>query len=378
MKLATSIALTAGGKGSGPTAPCPQCGPRPRGFVPHSGKKGRKGKVEYEGKTFKGPKAKPLPTTVKEPLGGPKLLAPGKHVMQPAPKNRYSERDLIYRKGQEPKPDPQDLLRRQGTYKKIPKYAHNLEEGDTATLAAPVQKSWEDKEHGEKDKHWPVGTKVKVGVIHPPEPGKPALADVTFRIGRHTYKDKLEVTDLKLHEKHPDNVPKIDVKDVRPSKIKSQSTLDDGAKYTVMKPKADKDMEANYGGKLRPHTLKGKFREVTSELRPYWAKDFNAKMQTFFAPYAPDSAPQSVLEDMYKHPSMNKGTTVIIVKHYNTLPKGSTGGKKITYKKVVEVMEMTAGDMGHMAGTKTYEYKNKDKARAALAFRFGIKIPKKW
>lgn len=447
MRLAETITLYGGGAGSGPNAPCPQCGPKggskhadnvakfkesiqqqskpqpgysikdpkvktlppgqgtskvPVGKLPV--KPALSPKEEKEGKTIKGPKGKPSPETVVNPLGTHGLLKPGKHQMAPAPKGHYWEKELIEKNP--PKSGAEDMQRwKQLTAKE--KAEHNpqgIEEADKVILKAPVQ-GWEQKKGSGGMRTFPAGFAGQVMQLAYGIPPNLAGAKTSglepmavVKLGKYGDPTYVRLSQLQLLEKSEINRPQIDVADVKKGKIVTQATTADGARYTIVKPSNAPDMDDNRG-RFKEHGLAGRFQAVTGIVKDI--SDSNVRRQVFFAQPKGADQPKWIkdaslvardpadvfrkglgLSKLSKDPKYAErqlgaaGCTIFVERRYDLKPEVDKDTGEKTWPKTMRIQEINTGQWGHVhMMSRTWDYTNVKAAANFLDRRYEIKSP---
>ena len=355
MNLDQAISIYAGGPGSGcnPEVAKPGCG-RPKGS-------GKEEKEEYEGKVFKGPKAQPLPETIKHPLG-----TVGTLVTRPGQVRKYQEKSEQLRqlnsKDMQKYQEKLERLRQQGRLggqsEQEKKNLGLLEPKDKVVLAKPTEvfEHW----RGEKPTYrtLPVGYQAKVIGVIDRNGILPAIA--TINLGKKYGKEMVPLEDLQLLQKDPSNKVRIPLSvgapDISKSKIAKTGWTQDGARYTVLKPStvSDEDVNAPVGKTIQKHSGYGQFREAfdTARIPP-------GKVQVLNDPNYRGTmyTHQSAAGKRMKDPLM--GTTVWAYRRYD--------------QGLTTIVEVTTGRHGAISGTYSRVYRNQGMANTYLSRRFGIK-----
>jgi len=318
----SELRIKAGGVGSGPNAPCPQCGP-----------KSGKDKNTESGEKFKGPKGgktpKPLgdvgfqPISGKKPSGASKLYEKYKETQQKGTESmQHFKEHAPQTKG---KP---------------------INEGDIVKTTKPMT-VWNQKT-GNNDTY-PPGKKVTVINILP----KVGQADqmISVQVSKHHDPDYMKMNDVVLHKSvggtiTPEPVPT--------SKIKVQYTSNDGAQVTVVKSPKEP-------GEYEPKTLK----EMASKPSPYKG--------TFEKLDKVTPVPKEI-EEEYMPEKYEKHTTYI----FDSETKESGTGVTVyvhRYPDRVTVQEQHYTRFSHIDKPLiTWKYDNVEKARLMLQKRYSIKI----
>ena len=343
MKLATVLSIQGGGPGSGPNAPCPQCGP-------HGGKETEESRRISQSDRERLRSTQPGPKTSKD-VGNirvpRKLDSPGRRLYE-----KYRER--------------------QGKATKMPAVrqtmpkpkAHPFEPGDKAVLKKETV-GYDDKKM--RSTKYPIGREVKVvriledtGVIprHIPAtvtedkrnaPGKTQDARyvneavIVVSPGRGHTLLKVPASELQLLKKSEENAPKIENEPIRPSRVRTQYTTPDGARVTVLNPKADDDRELS----SRAHPQKGEFKAVSGLVQNI--VNPAQKTQVYFAQSPTGKETEDAL----------RGTTVFVHRFLDTR------------QAIIEEVKTLAN--AERSGTRWREYKSIGAANNFLRERYGIR-----
>jgi hypothetical protein len=219
---------------------------------------------------------------------------------------------------------------------------HEAGAGDMGRLLKPV-KSWNEKTWNQKT--FGVGTTVKVlgrikGIGGQPD-------QLTIKIMPHGSTEHVPV-DHVFVTKTPEK-PQVVPKPVPKSKTKTSYKTPSGDKITIVKPAGG--AEKDKGIDSRRHSLRGKFKEVTNQVRVYQKP--SETTQVFFAQRPGERDPL-------------KGTSVFVY-------------KKIGQDKGAKIREVGTGDYGHGYRTSyEFRYKNLGSASKFLQRRYGIrqKLPR--
>lgn len=333
MKLATAIAISSGGKGSGPNAPCPQCGPK-------GGKHEGPEDVRLPNDLRKGLRStQPGPATSKD-VGNirvpKKLDSPGRRQYE-----QYKERQKT-------------PVRPPGVKRvTMPKpKAHPFEPGDKATLTKAA-KGYNEKTYQRES--YPIGRNVTVvrilddtGTIpqHIPGVGEHRLVNEAVAVvspGRGHALIKVPVSEMQLLKKGEENTPKIEQARIRPSAVQVQYTTADGARATVLNPKAVNDKELQ----TKEHPQKGEFKEVSGLVQNI--ANPAQKTQVYFA--------QSPVGKENDDPL--RGTTIFVHRFLDTR------------QAIIEEVKTLAN--AERSGTRWREYKSIGAANNFLKERYGIR-----
>jgi hypothetical protein len=210
----------------------------------------------------------------------------------------------------------------------------------------------------------PIGRKATVlDVIQ--RPGVPA--QVKLLVGRDLKPAYVNIEDVQLLKKGKANPRTIETEPVRRSKVVQRYTSSDGAQVTVVKPSKEKETD-DMRGKMRPHSLKGKFKQDTGQVEDL--TDPMIRRQSFTAVRPKERKGSDVIVDPDTGAFRKigqAGTTVMVERNYKT--------------GVTKIQEINTGQYGHSFSMLREHgpYKNHGVASGFLNKRFGIKqsLPKK-
>lgn len=241
MNIDQAMSIYAGGPGSGPNAPCPQCGP----------------KGEESGEKFKGPKGKDSPAPSKD-VGNIPLPKKGKEKGAAAELyKKWKEKQEVGTK------DMQQWLKEHHTEKQK---AADFKEGDIVKLKKGD--TLYNYKTGNIDKFGP-GLKAVVVHVLPKVGDNPQLVKVNILPpGKKWEPDQfryMKAVELDLHRTSKD---KIEVEPVKKSQVLTKFKTSDGADVTWVKPHVEGEHETKTIQQIasESHHLKGNF-ELTDSVK---------------------------------------------------------------------------------------------------------------
>lgn len=296
MNLTQSINIYAGGLGSGPNAPCPQCGPHGK---------------EESGEKFKGPKGGPSPEIHKE--AGVPLITKTKEQKKSLPSKLYEKH----------------IQKQTVIEKHTAKSASGttIKEGDTVKNKTEV-KLWNQKT-GDVDRIHP-GSKLTVSNVLPKiGTGSQMISVVT----KNHDPEYMQAKDVDLHKTAP--TPNIEVEPVKKSQVISKFKTADGADVTWVKPHVEGEKEQKDITE-RAHYQKGNFSLIDRvegiQDRPGYTRVTRIYDTSGMPAHLQKGAGTTLWVDSYTQKGKIK-EVVINEQNYTTYAQKTRGALTFSYKK---------------------------------------------